>query len=767
MTCRKIFCWLVAVFLASYGLAAGQAFQFRVQRGSLAVPAGDGSTFSPAADAIGRPAVGTVPASYAGTSRAASAADFAVSYFLEADGNSVLLSSGGRLAFPPTSINASARAIVVIAYRGNGTGVVNSVSLPGETFRLVGLPAVPGVLDSGKELRLGVVYSPRQAGSHTGTLTLYLSDQMFVVQLAGTTAAPEFKLTYSFPADGNVISLDSGGGVVFPATKVTATSSVVIAISNYGRGGGYVNSISLTGQDFQLLGVALLPVLVDPGKELRFGVAYSAKHIGTSDGVLKIVAEDRTFLVNLSGTSTGPMFTYALVKNGSATVFQAKETVSLPETALRETSSVAVQVTNTGNADGVIAGISVAGQGFQLSSLPILPSVVSPNAAITFNLLFTPVQPGPANGRLQIGTDSFDLIASGIGPKLLYSYTTGAGSVAIQDNRIVLLGPVQVGQTSQVEFVVRNEGTSAATITSVVIVEAKSAYRLENISGLPASIAAGDQLSFSVLFSPTVLGDNVARLRVESETFNLVGSGAPPPPLPAVELRGPTQGEPLQQPAIGLALAAPYPLPLSGTLTLTVNSSSFGVDPTVQFATGGRSVAFTIPANTTQAQFPTGSDIRFQTGTVAGTINVSASFSTAGNINVTPEAPPSLNLTIPASTPRVLDIKFDARSSNSFVVVITGLSTTRSLTQLELEFASSQKFQVPAGRFTLNLESASTAWYRSTESQTYGSLCTVSVPFTVQREGSSPNLDEVFQAISATLINEKGPSNALSVAPHP
>ena len=697
----------------------------------------------------------------------ASTADFAVSYFLESDGNNVMLSPGGQLAFPPTSINAFARATVVISYRGTGTGTVNSVSLAGDTFRLLGLPPLPAILDPGKELRLGVVYSPRQAGNSTGSLSLYLSDRVFVVQVTGSTTDPDFKITYSLQADGNVISLGSGGTLTFPSTKVAATSTAIIAVANYGKGGGYVNSVSLTGQDFQLLGLALLPIFVEPGKELRFVVTYAPKQIGTAEGSLKVVVDDRTFLVNLAGTSTGPMFTYAVVKDGAGTPLQAKDTLSLPETALRETSSVVVQVTNAGNADGVIAGISVAGQGFQLSGLPILPFVLAPNAAVTFNLLFAPAQPGSASGRLQIGTDTFDLVASAKGPKLVYSYRNGAGSVAMQDNRTVLWGPVQVGQTSQVDFVVRNEGTSTATITSVVIVDAKSAYRLKDVPELPALLPAGDQVAFSLLFSPAAVGDNVARLRVEGEIFNLVGSGTPPPPLPAVELRGPVQGDAMQQPALSLALATPYPLPLSGTLTMTVNSSSFSVDPTVQFATGGRSVAFTIPANTTQAQFPTGSEIRFQTGTVAGTISVSASFATTSGVNVTPDAPPTMSVTVPPSPPRVLDVRFDARSSTSFVVVITGLSTTRSLTQLELEFAASQKFQVPAGRFTLNLDSASTAWYRSVESQSYGSLCTVSIPFTVQGEGSPSSLEEVFQSISATLTNEKGRSNTLSIAPHP
>jgi hypothetical protein len=94
------------------------------------------------------------------------------------------------------------------------------------------------------------------------------------------------------------------------------------------------------------------------------------------------------------------------------------------------------------------------------------------------------------------------------------------------------------------------------------------------------------------------------------------------------------------------------------------------------------------------------------------------------------------------------------------------MSTTRSLEQLELQFVSSPKFNLPAGKFSLNIGTAAGTWYRSPESQAYGSLFTARIPFTVQL-GDSPSLDTVFQSISATLSNELGRSNTLTLAPRP
>jgi hypothetical protein len=694
-------------------------------------------------------------------------ADLAVSYYLQTDGNVVALPSGGQLTFGATSIDGSATATLIVANRGNGAGMVNSAVVAGASFQIVSLPALPATLEVGKDLRFGIVFTPRQAGAQTGTLTIGLGDRTFVAQLSGSTAAPTFKVSYYFPTDGNVVVLDSGSTIGFAATKINATSSAVMAISNYGTGGGYVNSITLSGQDFQLTGMGTLPILVGAGKELRFGVSYAPTRLGTSNAVLTIAMESRTVTINLTGSSTGASFSYAMVNSGSENPFSAKETLQIPDTTLGQTTTLTMLVRNTGNTDGSIGTILVTGPGFQLSSLPIFPAVLSPNAVVLFALNFTPTQPGVAVGRLQIGADAFDLNANAVGPKLQYSYVGAAGSTAVPDTKAVLWGSVQVGKTAQIQFIIHNAGNSLATVSNASIVDAKSAFRLAKLPAFPATIASGADLSLTVIFAPTALGDNTARLRVDADTFTLVGAGTAPPSLPTVSLKSSTSTiDAMQQPSLGLSLASAYPVALTGTLTLTVSSSSFAIDPAVQFATGGRSVTFTIPANATSAVFPGGSDIRFQTGSVAGTITAKATFTTDGGIDVTPDPAPTIDLRIAEAAPRVLDIQLDSQTAGGFAIVITALSTTRSLTQLDLDLAASSKYDVPTGHFSVNLQSAATTWYLSGESQTYGSLFSLRIPFTYSGSSGSVSLADVIQSISATLTNEKGRSNSLSVTPH-
>jgi hypothetical protein len=396
---------------------------------------------------------------------------------------------------------------------------------------------------------------------------------------------------------------------------------------------------------------------------------------------------------------------------------------------------------------------------------PLLPVVLAPGAAVQFAVTFTPLKPGTSEGRLQIGEAAFDLIAEGTGPVLTYSFDSGVGLVPIPGSGTVAWGSVQVGKSMPAGFVISNQSARAATISTVGVVEPKSAYTIADPPDLPAVIPPGGLLSFSLRFAPAAAGENAARLRVDSETFTLLGFGTAPPPLPEIQISGPTGSvEPMQQPAVGLALASPYTLPLQGTLRMAVSASNFSTDPAVQFSTGGRSVAFVIPPNSTRAVFPSGTEVRFQTGTVAAVISISATFTTESGIDLTPSSPPAISVQVEDGVPRVLDLQVESRSSSTFVVILTGFATGRSLTQLELEFTTSPQYTVASGRFALSIRAASEAWYRSTGSQSYGSLFTATLPFTFQAPDSA-RLNQVVQSITAVLVNDRGRSNTLTTIP--
>src|SRR5262249_37173768 len=93
------------------------------------------------------------------------------------------------------------------------------------------------------------------------------------------------------------------------------------------------------------------------------------------------------------------------------------------------------------------------------------------------------------------------------------------------------------------------------------------------------------------------------------------------PPIGPLSLSGARDtADPAQQLPLALSLSGGYPFAVSGTLNMAFASAAAipADDPMVQFSTGGRSVTFTIAANSTTAVFP--SQVMLLTGTIAGTI---------------------------------------------------------------------------------------------------------------------------------------------------
>ncbi len=200
-------------------------------------------------------------------------------------------------------------------------------------------------------------------------------------------------------------------------------------------------------------------------------------------------------------------------------------------------------------------------------------------------------------------------------------------------------------------------------------------------------------------------------------------------------------------------------------MTLTFNSDVFSNDPAVQFAIGGRTVNFLIPAGSTQAVFPNSAmQLRLQTGTVAGTITLTPSFVTDGGINLTPSIPPALNLTVVQNPPKLLSVQLASKTTNAFTLLITGYATGRSINSIDLQFTPVAGENVGTTKLSIPVGPSFTAWYQSAASQQFGSQFTVTLPLTLVGDlVNVTNLTDAISAASVTLTNSQGVSSPQTV----
>lgn len=232
-----------------------------------------------------------------------------------------------------------------------------------------------------------------------------------------------------------------------------------------------------------------------------------------------------------------------------------------------------------------------------------------------------------------------------------------------------------------------------------------------------------------------------------SVTFNL--PALPPPTIGGL----PDNSPPARQPNVTLTLGSPFPVDITGTLTLTFASAVGGTDDAVQFTTGGRTANFTIPANTRNAVFST-ANVGVVTGTVAGTITVTASL-TAGGVNVTPTPAPVQRIVIDQAAPVITKVVLNTTASG-YEVLVTGYSTARSVTRGTFTFRPTSTGNLQTTTLQVDLTPAFTTWFGSTAANAFGSQFTVTVPFSV----SGPS--NAVASVTVVLTNARGDSAAVS-----
>ncbi len=234
-------------------------------------------------------------------------------------------------------------------------------------------------------------------------------------------------------------------------------------------------------------------------------------------------------------------------------------------------------------------------------------------------------------------------------------------------------------------------------------------------------------------------------------------SEATPPALPAVTITttwvaGKTGYK--QSPGWGVTLASPYSLDINGTATLTFASSVGGDDQMIQFAAGGRTTTFTIPAGTTQASFTTGSPLSFSTGTVAGTITLTLGFAASGT-DITPNPAPATTYTTNPTVPFLSTVTLE-QTTGGVTVVVTGFSSSRDVADGTFTFAPATGKSISNPTLTVPLSSAFATWYSNTASNAFGSEFKLTMPFPVQ--GPAGNI----VAVTVTLTNGQGASTPVS-----
>lgn len=275
-------------------------------------------------------------------------------------------------------------------------------------------------------------------------------------------------------------------------------------------------------------------------------------------------------------------------------------------------------------------------------------------------------------------------------------------------------------------------------------------------TGIDLVVAVGADAAPRMLRSPKVTGDG----DLAPQNNATLVSTAVAVPFATLEFT-PQAPAPGSQAIVDLTVPIAFPEDVTGTLTLGFSPDAVNPadDPAIQFATGGRVVSFTIPANTLQARFGNNTEagpIAFQPGTVAGTLTIAGAFQTG-----TVETPFSTFRTIPRQAPRLHSLRRESSVGPNITLGINLSSTTREVTQLMVRFETSQKVRLScgaatgcserAGALVLDVKSRFDSWF--TADSSFGSTSILHIPLFVD--------ESLRGTFHFSLGNSMGPSNTL------
>jgi hypothetical protein len=696
--------------------------------------------------------------------------EFSFFYFVNGVPTNMPAAPYGFIQFPDT--NAGQKSVITFLASSSSTTqqpfTLTNALVTGPGFSLLSTETSIPVGGTGT---LQITFSPTAANPKqtTGSLQFQLVSATGVtfsvyMTLFANVLQPQLVISYIDPASGDQVPLSQGGILQFPKTTVNTTAVAKIVVLNNGNGSGTVDSIAVSGSGFTLTNAALTPATVAAGASYMAAITFSPVAITEYKGTATISVGGVATTINLDGQGTNFAFTYSLLSVVGNTSLQPNGTVTLPDTAADGVSkgTVTIQVQNTGNQPGTISTILAIGNDFQVVNLPVLPDMLKPGDIAVFNVVFMPTKAGASTGRLQIGNDLFNLTGNGLGSALSLAVDVGLGPTGVANGGVVSLPNTTVGDKRLVYINVTNTGNQSTVISGIGVTG--TGFSIPMMPSA-ATLSPSQTIQFAVQFAPLTVTTVTGKVTVNDQSITLLGVGQTPPALPAMNITNVASvlGA-LQQPSAGLQFSTAYPYDVSGVLTLSFLSSSFVDDPSIQFVTGSRTINFTIPANTTQAVFlqasgaSLGTLAPFQTGTVAGAVSLTVSGLTVGQVDLTPAPPTSKSFQIPASAPVLRSVLVQSVTGNQIVLLISGYSTPRNLSQLNFQFTGATGANLQTPGLTIDVSGAFTSWYTSTASEVFGSQFSVSVTATVTANPAA------LQSVSVTATNSAGTSAAQSTA---
>lgn len=585
--------------------------------------------------------------------------------------------SPSSVNFGQVAVGKQATQVVSVSNTGNVGINITHMTLSDSHFGVTGM-TTPMALAVGQTGTFTVAVNPTAAEALTGTLTAQGDggSSPVVVNLSATAVRSQSQLSLS-PTAINFGTSSIG-------LKVTSN----LVLTNSGAADLTIYLLSLTGADFTVSGITT-PKTITAGQSAQVVVTFTPTAAGSATGSLSITSNDPTnptISVPLSGTGTSAA-TGQLSANSTSLSFG---TVATGTSAEKQ-----ILLTNTGNAAVKISTVTTAGAGLTTSGVTT-PTTLNPSQSVTLTVSFAPAAAGSMTGSISIVSDA------GNSPLKIAVSGTGAQAGLTLSPASFNFGSVVDGQAKSQPITVTNTGTAALTIAQLSVTG--SGY---SVSGLatPATIAAGSNATFSVLFAPTTAGSLSGTVSIVSNAPNspnvlsLSGTGT----AASVALSSNPTSLSFTNVNAGSSSSKSATITNSGNTSLTISQISVNAK---DFKVSGMATPVTLAAGQNAAMSvsfsPTASESITGNITVSGSYGASAVIPVSGNgvqpgLTITPSSASFGNVTVGSPATQTLQLTNSGTGTLTVTQVSvagSGFSTGTLLLPITLNSGQSTNFNV-------------------------------------------------------------------------
>jgi len=295
-------------------------------------------------------------------------------------------------------------------------------------------------------------------------------------------------------------------------------------LTNSGRTNLTISQVVANGSDFQVSSLNL-PLTLAPSHSTSFSVAFKPKSTGSANGMISmsISVSPPTSRGHKHGPSNPETMTVPVTGTGTmpAQLTVTPASLSFGSVQVGSSQTLSETLTNTGSSSVTVSQATVTGAGFSASGLS-LPATLAAGQSATFNVMFAPQSGGTASGYLSVISD-----ASSPAPGVSLSGTGVTAGALVARPSSLSFGTVPVGSSQTVQETLTNTGGSNLSISQATV--SGSGF---SVSGLPATLAAGQSATFNITFAPQSGGSASGSLSVTSNASNstlrvsLSGAGA-------------------------------------------------------------------------------------------------------------------------------------------------------------------------------------------------------------------------------------------------